>query len=80
MSNASTVTSDLHRPAYMPDLLVAALARHADRPAVYLGDEVLTASQVAAEMSRNVERGMETVRFRLSEQQSLIAAVDAQSP
>ena len=39
----------LHTPAYVPDLLVAALARHADKPAVYLGDEVLTASQVAAE-------------------------------
>jgi fatty-acyl-CoA synthase len=39
----------------MPNLLVAALARHADRPAVYLGDEVLTASQVAEEMSRYVQ-------------------------
>src|SRR5437763_15562911 len=48
------VSADLHRPAFMPNLLVAALARHADKPAVYLGDEVLTASQVAAEMSRYV--------------------------
>jgi fatty-acyl-CoA synthase len=47
--------NDLHRPAYMPDLLVAALARHADKPAVYLGDDVLTASEVAAEMSRYVQ-------------------------
>jgi acyl-CoA synthetase (AMP-forming)/AMP-acid ligase II len=39
----------------MPNLLVAALARHADKPAVYLGDEVLTASEVAAEMSRYVQ-------------------------
>jgi len=39
----------------MPDLLVAALARHADKPAVYLGDEVLTASQVAAEISRYLQ-------------------------
>src|SRR5436190_2566497 len=50
-----STTPDLHRPAFMPDLLVAALARHADKPAVYLGDEVLTASQVAAEMSRYVQ-------------------------
>jgi hypothetical protein len=28
-------------------------------------------------MSRNVDRGMEAARFRLSEQQALIAAVDA---
>ncbi|HEX3825179.1 MAG TPA: AMP-binding protein [Mycobacteriales bacterium] len=55
MSNAPTASSDLHHPAYMPNLLVAALARHADRPAVYLGDEVLTASQVAEEMSRYVQ-------------------------
>src|SRR3954452_9262380 len=45
----------LHTPAFMPDLLVAALAKHADRPAVYLGDQVLTGSQVAAEMSRYVQ-------------------------
>jgi aminopeptidase N len=44
------------------------------------GIEAWVRAHVAAEMSRNVERGMETVRFRLSEQQSLIAAVDALSP
>src|ERR1043165_6548493 len=44
--------TDLPRSAFMPDLLVAALTRHADKPAVYLGDEVLTGSQVAAEVSR----------------------------
>jgi fatty-acyl-CoA synthase len=55
MSHATTLPPELHQPAFMPDLLVAALARHADRPAVYLGDEVLTAAQVAAEMSRYVQ-------------------------
>jgi acyl-CoA synthetase (AMP-forming)/AMP-acid ligase II len=35
----------------MPDLLVAALGKHADSPAVYLGDTVLTGSEVAAQMS-----------------------------
>jgi fatty-acyl-CoA synthase len=51
----STASARLHQPAFMPDLLVAALARHADEPAVYLGEEVLTAAQVAAEMSRYVQ-------------------------
>jgi len=37
---------------YMPDLLVAALTANADKDAVYLGDEVLTGAQMAAEMSR----------------------------
>jgi len=47
--------TDLHRSAFMPDLLVAALTKHADKPAVYLGDQVLTAAEVAAEMSRYVQ-------------------------
>ncbi len=48
-------SADLYRPAYMPDLLTAALARHADKPAVYLGDQVLTAREVAEEISRYVQ-------------------------
>jgi fatty-acyl-CoA synthase len=55
MSDATSLPQELHHPAFMPDLLVAALARHADKPAVYLGDEVLTASEVAAEMSRYIQ-------------------------
>jgi fatty-acyl-CoA synthase len=55
MSSAPDLPQDLHRPAFMPDLLVAALSKHADKPAVYLGDEVLTGSRVAAEMSRYVQ-------------------------
>ncbi|MGN6475331.1 MAG: AMP-binding protein, partial [Mycobacteriales bacterium] len=55
MALMSTTTDDLHKSAFMPNLLVAALARHADKPAVYLGDEVLTASQVAAQMSKYVQ-------------------------
>ena len=55
MASATELPKELHRPAFMPDLLVAALTRHADKPAVYLGDEVLTGSQVAAEMSRYVQ-------------------------
>jgi hypothetical protein len=39
--------------------------------------EAWVRAHVAAQMSRNVERGMEALRFRLSEQQSLIAAIDA---
>ncbi len=45
------MTDDLHKAAFLPDLLVAALNRHPDRPAVYLGDQVLTGSEVAAQMS-----------------------------
>jgi acyl-CoA synthetase (AMP-forming)/AMP-acid ligase II len=55
MTTTDASPDDLHSAAFMPDLLVAALARHADKPAVYLGDEVLTASQVAAEMSKYVQ-------------------------
>jgi len=42
----------LHRPAFVPDLLLHALTRHADKPAMYLGDDVLTARQVRDEISR----------------------------
>ncbi|HVU60570.1 MAG TPA: AMP-binding protein [Mycobacteriales bacterium] len=52
----STVTDDaLHTPAFMPDLLIAALSRHADKPAVYLGEEILTGAQVAAQVSKYVQ-------------------------
>ncbi|HEX5615746.1 MAG TPA: AMP-binding protein, partial [Acidimicrobiia bacterium] len=44
--------ADLHRGVAIPDLLVAALNANPDKPAVYLGDTVLTAREVAAEMSR----------------------------
>jgi aminopeptidase N len=39
--------------------------------------EAWVRAHVAAEMSQNVQRGMEAARFRLSEQQSLIGAIDA---
>ena len=45
------MNDDLHKAAFLPDLLVAALDRHPDRPAVYLGDQVLTGREVAAQMS-----------------------------
>src|SRR3954462_1856571 len=45
----------LHRAAYLPDLLIAALDRNPDKPAVYLGDDVLTAAQVRDEISRYVQ-------------------------
>jgi aminopeptidase N len=44
------------------------------------GIEQWVRAHVAAQMSRNVDRGMETARFRLSEQQALLTAVDALSP
>ena len=42
----------LHDSVSMGDLLVAALSRNPDKPAVYLGEHVLTAAEVAAEVSR----------------------------
>ena len=49
------MTDDLHRGVYMPDLLVTALGRNPEKPAVYLGDQVLTAAEVAGEISRYVQ-------------------------
>jgi fatty-acyl-CoA synthase len=46
---------DLYRGTYAPDLLITALERNLDKPAVYLGDTVLTARQVRDEMSRYVQ-------------------------
>ncbi len=48
-------TSGMYRPAYGGDLLVRGLARNADRPAVYLGDQTLTGAQMADEISRYVQ-------------------------
>lgn len=47
----------LHRPVFVPDLLLHALTGHADKPAVHLtdrpaGEDVLTARQVRDEISR----------------------------
>ncbi|MDG3015676.1 AMP-binding protein [Speluncibacter jeojiensis] len=42
---------DLHRPQYLPDLLITALDRGADKPALYLGDVVLTGAQMRDEIS-----------------------------
>ena len=46
---------DLYRGTYGPDLLITALERNLDKPAVYLGDRVLTAREVRDEMSRYVQ-------------------------
>jgi fatty-acyl-CoA synthase len=48
-------TSGMYRPAYGGDLLIRGLARHPDRPAVYLGDKVLTSAQMADQISRYVQ-------------------------
>jgi fatty-acyl-CoA synthase len=45
----------LHQQPLMPDLLIAALGRNLDKPAVFLGDTVLTARQVSEEISRYVQ-------------------------
>ena len=43
---------ELHRGVFLPDLFIAAVNRHPDRPAVYLDDQVLTGAQVRDEVSR----------------------------
>jgi fatty-acyl-CoA synthase len=48
----NVVPQELHRGTFLPDLLIAALNRHPDRPAVYLGDHVLTGAEVRDEISR----------------------------
>ena len=48
-------TDQLHRPQYMPDLLIRALDRNADRPALHLGETTLTAGELRDAMSRFVQ-------------------------
>jgi fatty-acyl-CoA synthase len=52
VTEVNAVMDDLHRGAYFPDLLVAALSRDPDRPSVHLGDAVLTARQLGQQVSR----------------------------
>ncbi len=44
-----------YRPAYGGDLLVRGLAANPDKPAVYLGDKVLTSAQMADQISRYIQ-------------------------
>ncbi|KXF84597.1 acyl-CoA synthetase [Rhodococcus ruber Chol-4] len=44
--------ADLHRPVFTADLLITALERSADKPALYLGDVVLTGGEMRDEISR----------------------------
>ena len=44
-----------YRPAYGGDLLIRGLARNPNKPAVYLGDKVLTSAQMADQISRYVQ-------------------------
>jgi fatty-acyl-CoA synthase len=43
---------DLYRPMYLPDLLIAALERNGELPAVYIDGEMLTARQMRDKISR----------------------------
>lgn len=47
--------NQLYKPQFLPDLLIAALERNGDSPAVHIGDEVLTAAQVRDQVSRYVQ-------------------------
>ncbi|MEY2473078.1 MAG: fatty-acyl-CoA synthase [Actinomycetota bacterium] len=44
--------TDLHRGVYLADLLIAALDANLDKPAVHIGDEVLTGAQMRDEISK----------------------------
>ncbi len=43
--------ADLHRPAFAADLLITALERNSDKPALYLGDVVLTGGEMRDQIS-----------------------------
>jgi fatty-acyl-CoA synthase len=47
--------SGIYRPAYSGDLLIRGLARSAGRPAVQVGDEILTGAQMYDQISRYVQ-------------------------
>jgi acyl-CoA synthetase (AMP-forming)/AMP-acid ligase II len=49
---ASDELGDLYRGVSLPHLLIAALDRNLDRPAVYLGDRVLTGREMRDQISR----------------------------
>jgi fatty-acyl-CoA synthase len=50
-----TQPDQLHRPSYAGHLLTRGLARNPDRPAVYLGDRVLTSAEMADQISRYLQ-------------------------
>ncbi|ADP80575.1 AMP-dependent synthetase and ligase [Pseudofrankia inefficax] len=52
MSGISAQSDELYRGAFLPDLLIAALRRDPGKPAIYLGDGVLTAADLSAQISR----------------------------
>jgi fatty-acyl-CoA synthase len=47
--------NDLSRPMFLPDLLIAALNRSGDRPALHIDGEVRTATELRDEISRYVQ-------------------------
>jgi fatty-acyl-CoA synthase len=47
--------TDLYRPMFLPDLLITALERNGDRPAVHIGAEMRTAEDMRDEISRYVQ-------------------------
>ncbi|NLU83255.1 AMP-binding protein [Rhodococcus sp. HNM0569] len=51
-SRNADAARDLYRPAYTPDLLVAALERNLDKPALHIGDQVLTGAEMSAQISQ----------------------------
>ncbi len=53
--SSDAALDERYRPAYGGDLLIRGLSRDPSKPAVYLGDRVLTAGEMADEISRYVQ-------------------------
>ncbi len=51
-TSSLAIVEDLHRGVFLPDLLVWALRRDTDRPAIFLGEEVLSVGELGAQISR----------------------------
>jgi fatty-acyl-CoA synthase len=47
--------NDLHRPRFLPDLLIAALDRNGDRPCLFIDSDVITAAQMHDQISCYVQ-------------------------
>jgi len=61
---------------FLPDLLITGLARHADRPALHVGDAMLTATELSHEISRYVQ----AFRALGIEQGSAVATLSTNRP
>ena len=54
-SKDEDAVNELYKPMFLPDLLIAALERNGESPAVHIGEDVLTAAQLRDQVSRYVQ-------------------------